>query len=116
MIKQIKCALTRHHWELQTQIPAEKDDHFYYFYECQICYKLDKQTVRHLDTYDDIDENAPEVTAGNIVNEVLLAHKGFWEKDAQSMINEVQDMVAAGFVEGMRWGQARNDVPPKEET
>jgi hypothetical protein len=54
------------------------------------------------------DENAPNIAAGNEVNEVLLAHKGFWEnEDTQAMIDEVQDMCAEAFVRGVRFERER---------
>lgn len=57
------------------------------------------------------DENDPSVAGGNEVNEVLLAHKGFWEnEDTQAMIDEVQDMCAEAFVRGVRFHARGTDL------
>lgn len=45
-----------------------------------------------------IDENAPEVEIANIVNRILLEHRDKWNGD-----DEIQDMVAQAFVEGMKY-------------
>ena len=51
-------------------------------------------------TLDDIDENAPEIEAGNIVNDILLAHRTKWNGD-----DEIQDMVSEAFVRGVKYWQ-----------
>ncbi len=49
-----------------------------------------------------MDENTPEVEIGNLVNEILLAHKEKWNGD-----DEIQDMVAEAFVRGIKWERNR---------
>lgn len=53
---------------------------------------------------DDIDENAPEIECGNIINEILLAHKDKWNGD-----DEIQDMLAEAFVRGVKYWQEKTD-------
>lgn len=50
-----------------------------------------------------IDENAPEIEAGNIVNEILLAHREKWNGD-----DEIQDMLAEAFVMGVKYWQDKS--------
>lgn len=47
-------------------------------------------------------ENDESIEAGNIVNEILLAHKAKWNGD-----DEIQDMVAEGFVRGVKYWQEK---------
>jgi len=49
---------------------------------------------------DEIDENAPSIAAGNIINEILLKHREKWNGD-----DEIQDMLAEAFVRGVKFEQ-----------
>jgi len=49
------------------------------------------------------DENAPEIEIGNIVNDILLAHKEKWNGD-----DEIQDMLAEAIVRGIKWERDSN--------
>ena len=46
------------------------------------------------------DEFSEFVEAGNIINDILLAHKEKWDGD-----DEVQDMLAEAFVKGVKFWQ-----------
>ena len=50
------------------------------------------------------DENSPEIEIGNLVNEILIAHKDVWNGD-----DEIQDMVAEAFIKGIKWERERAD-------
>jgi hypothetical protein len=65
-------------------------------------------------SYQDIDENAPAVEAGNIINEILLNHRSVWKGD-----DEIQDMVAEAFVRGVVWersNQEAGDALPSDDS
>lgn len=52
-----------------------------------------------------MDENDPYTAAGNIINEILLAHKDKWNGD-----DEIQDMLAEAFVKGVKFERENNGV------
>ena len=52
----------------------------------------------------DKNETAPEIEIGNLVNEILLAHKDVWGGN-----DEIQDMVAEAFVKGIKWERDRGE-------
>jgi hypothetical protein len=53
------------------------------------------------------DENNEWVETGNIINEILLAHKEKWDGD-----DEIQDMVAEAFIRGVKyWQDKLKDTP-----
>lgn len=54
----------------------------------------------------DMDENDPSIEAGNIINEILLAHKEKWNGD-----DEIQDMLAEAFVKGVDFEQRAVPAP-----
>ena len=45
-----------------------------------------------------VDENDPYIAAGNIINDILLAHREKWNGD-----DEIQDMLAEAFVKGVEF-------------
>ncbi len=47
-----------------------------------------------------IDENAPEVAAANIINDLLRRHKAKWDGD-----DEIQDMCIEAFLLGVKYWQ-----------
>lgn len=52
------------------------------------------------------DENDSYIAAGNIVNEILLAHREKWNGD-----DEIQDMLAEAFVKGYAFKEEQLNEP-----
>lgn len=52
------------------------------------------------------DEIDPYIEAGNIVNDILIAHKDKWAGD-----DEIQDMLAEAFVKGVKFERENKDTP-----
>lgn len=51
----------------------------------------------------EVDENSPYIAAGNIVNDILLAHRDKWNGD-----DEIQDMLAEAFIAGVKFERDSN--------
>lgn len=64
---------------------------------------MTKDSDETKESYASIDENDINIAAGNVVNEVLLAHKDKWNGD-----DEIQDMVAEAFVRGVKFEREAN--------
>lgn len=64
---------------------------------------MTKDSDETKESYASIDENDINIAAGNVVNEVLLAHKDKWNGD-----DEIQDMVAEAFIRGVKFEREAN--------